>query len=156
MFAAGGLFLSMVATTMWISGDVARMRQEEQAKQAERCALAASQNSKTPANMAPVDGFPQPAAEQPDDGCPTKPDAAAAGGTAAVDPVTGEPLAPSSGSVDPVTGQPIASTTGAVDPTGAQSVDPATGQPVPSGDVGFVQGQESSVPVAVDSDIDGF
>ncbi len=132
MFAGGGLFLSMVATTVLISGDVSRMREEERAKQAEKCAIAAqAQTSQTqaPAGTAPNDDFTtQPAPQPADDACATTGSGTPAVDGATVDPATGQPLAQggdgftTSPNVDPATGQ--------VDQPGAANFDAATGQPI--------------------------
>lgn len=128
MFAGSGLFLSMVATTMWISSDMAEIRKREEAKRAAECAAAVAATPGTPtaadgaaAEVDPVTGAPvggsldataAPTAERRN--CPAN------GATGQASPTTG--------AVDPATGQPI-------DPAaaGANSgtmIDPATGQPV--------------------------
>lgn len=155
MFAGGGLFLSMVATTVWISGDVSRMRTEERAKEAQKCALAMqadAHQAQSATNTAPASDFSTPPAAQADDACPdtggatTDPNATA--DPNAIDPVTGQPVAASSdqftdpnaastdphaasfdqntGAVDPVTGQPTAPPSTSVDPTTGAPIDPAS------------------------------
>lgn len=146
MFAGGGLFLSMVATTIWISGDVARMREEERAKHAEKCAIAAqtqSSQAQTATGTAPATDFTtQPAPEPVDDACASTNGGAtdgqadpAAGG---IDPVTGAPLgqgedgfSTGDANIDPATGQPVDP---AFDPGAQAGVDPSTGQPIASPD----------------------
>lgn len=137
MFAGGGLFLSMVATTIWISGDVNRMRAEEQAKQAQACVAAQQQdaaNLQATANTAPASDFATPVAQEADSACADANGGATGGqtdpnGAAAVDPVTGQPLAqPDTQFVDPAT----APVDPAFDPaaSGGSAIDPVTGLPM--------------------------
>lgn len=77
MFAGGGLFLSMVVTTMLMSGDVTRMRNQELAKKQAECAQKQAAAVNTPegqpapsmtqldAQGNPIDADPS----QTDDGC---------------------------------------------------------------------------------------
>lgn len=156
MFAGGGLFLSMVATTIWISGDVSRMRTEERAKEAQKCAMAAQADAaqaQTAANSAPASDFSTPPAAQADSACDDTTSGAtndpnadpnASPNGAAVDPVTGEPLAqgagpqsfqsdPNSGATDPQTGLPMdAQSTGGTADLDSGPIDPATGLPIGS------------------------
>ena len=157
LFAGGGLFLSMVATTMWMSNDVARMQEQERAKDAARCRAALSATADTapaagsgsgfdaPAGGAgsfdaPAgDGFGSTATDTAPEGCADQPagatDPNATGATtdpnaAAIDPSTGLPVEAdaSSAQVDPNTGLPTDPASQPVD-TGTQSLDAAS-QPI--------------------------
>jgi hypothetical protein len=95
MFAGGGLFLSMVATTMWISGDVTRMREETKAKQQAACTTPeVPQTGAAPGveGFAPAPGSADGTADP--DCAPTTADGAPVGDAqgAAIDPVTGQPI----------------------------------------------------------------
>lgn len=121
MFAGGGLFLSMVATTIWISGDVSRMREEERVKQAQRCALAQQADAataQTATGAAPASDFTTQPAPQPDSSCAATDTATTAGTPTAIDPATGQPV---DAGVEPF------------DPAAAPTIDPATGQPTVGG-----------------------
>ncbi len=100
LYAGGGLFIAMTATATMMSGDVARMREQEAAKRAAECA---AQTADAPApTTAPVDPYADPNAtggapltsstptSDADTSCPA-PDAAAGAttnpdGTTQVDP----------------------------------------------------------------------
>ena len=131
MFAGGGLFLSMVATTMWMSNDVSRMREEARAKEAQRCAMAqqASASNPTPTSTTtPATDFSTvpAAAPEADTGCDD-----ASGAT-----TDGQPT-PDGGMIDPDAGgpPPQAADGQFTDPSLA-AVDPTTGQPITTGDPG--------------------
>lgn len=142
MFAGGGLFLSMVATTIWISGDVTRMRAEERAKDAQKCAMAAqadAQQAQATATAPPASDFATPPAPQADDACAD--DASTDG--AGLDPVTGEQLPqdqgaqafdPQPAAIDPATGLPLDP---AAASAGSGAIDPATGLPMTSTSTGI-------------------
>ena len=151
MFAGGGLFLSMVATTVWISGDVTRMRAEERAKEAQKCAIAQQADAPPPVTDTPPAGDLATPAAQADSSCDDA-STQVAPTNGAVDPVTGEPLGataadpqaaqfqdsnaadPGASSIDPNTGQPLDPNTGQPIGSGATSIDPNTGQPIANAD----------------------
>ncbi len=142
MFAGGGLALSMIVTTIWISGDVTRMREETAAKRAAECAAKAQAradsgdaSSGTP-QMTVIDPTTgQPVAEQPaqqEDPCAGLDGAAGTTDVTAgqeIDPNTGLPLDPGAGNqqIDPATGVPA-------DPAaGSEFTDPNAGTGYDSG-----------------------
>ena len=147
LFAGGGLFLSMVATTMWMSNDVARMQEQERAKDAARCQAALSATADTAPATGGGSGFDAPAGGAGSFDAPagdgfgsTAPDSAPEGcadqQADATDPnATGVATDPNAAAIDPSTGLPLeanASSTGQVDPSTGLPVDPAS-QPVDTG-----------------------
>lgn len=107
MFAGGGLFLSMVVTTMWISGDVTRMREETKAKDQAACMT--------------ID-TPQPGAAVADDSFSAAPAPADPSCAPSIDGVTGTGAAQEQ--IDPVTGLPIAAASQGEVPAGFDDADP--------------------------------
>lgn len=105
MFAGGGLFLSMVATTIWISGDVSRMREQELAKRQAECSAPATTGTPTgadPSAAVPAtgdggfgvsaDGAAADAATPAQCADSTADGAGRSSGTTAIDPNTGQPI----------------------------------------------------------------
>lgn len=116
MFAGGGLCLAMVATTMMMSGDVSRMREEAKAKQAAECAAAAAAPAAQPDLATPGDSFtaaPEGGSSAPDPACAPN----ASGGT---DPAASQYTDPSvGGAVDPNAAVPADASSGYSDPASA-------------------------------------
>jgi hypothetical protein len=126
MFAGGGLLVSMIVTTVWISGDVTRMREQERAKREAACmaqaqeARAMQQTAAAESSVMTINGAA--ANSQVDPAC-EKFLAGTGAGTPAVDPATGQPLA---GAIDPMTGLPTgdSGSGGMSDPSAGTSGDP--------------------------------
>ena len=129
MFAGGGLALSMIVTTVWISGDVTRMREQEAAKRAAECAAAVAAagptNGADGSSMTAIDpttGEPVGQAQQAPTDCP--PATGTDAGTQQLDPNTGLPLDPAAGqAIDPATGLPMDPSAG----TSNEFTDPSAG-----------------------------
>jgi hypothetical protein len=126
MFAGSGLLVSMIVTTVWISGDVTRMREQELAKREAAClaqvqeASARQQTQAADPSLVPID---QTAANSQVDPACAKLLAGTGAGAPVVDPVTGQPLG---GAIDPMTGLPMGgSSSGSMaDPAAGASGDP--------------------------------
>lgn len=167
LFAGSGLFVSMVATTMWISHDMAQIRERERAKQLAECAAPATQpvGGTVAATQDPGMAAAPPAAAPagttapPEAACTSTPTPAAAGSDGAIDPSTGLPIDgagagtttdPSSAAstVDPAMMDPASGTSGQAPITTDPAAAPIGTDPAYGADMGTAPVDPAAAPAA--------